>query len=159
MRKNVFGVLLLTFLLPGIFTSCGDDDKQVTPPSIQMESDASFPKNCVTVYRGETFEFNAVFTDEKELGNFNLEIHNNFDHHSHSTDHEDCEFDEKRDPVNPFVYNKDFNIPSGQTSYNAIVKIDVPSDIDTGSYHFMVRVTNRSAWQETKGISIRIADR
>lgn len=143
-----------------LFGGCSDDnDKQVTKPVILMDQEGAFPKNCVTVYRGESFEFKAVFTDEYELGSFNLEIHNNFDHHSHSTDDIDCELEPKKSPVNPLIYNKDFKIPAGQTKYEATAKIDVPADIDTGDYHFMVRVTNKAAWQEIKGISIKIAER
>lgn len=155
MKRNLFSLLAAALLWAG----CDKDDKQVTKPRIKMESEASFPKNCATVYRGESFEFNAVFTDEEALGNYNLEIHHNFDHHSHSTDGIDCASGEKKSPFKPFVYNKDFSIPNGKTSYNAVVKIDVPGDIDTGDYHLMVRVTNRAAWQEVKGIGMKIADR
>ena len=151
---------LFTFIAAVLlFGGCGSDDKQVSKPVINMDYDGAFPKNCVTVYRGESIEFKATFTDEQELGSFNIEIHNNFDHHSHSTDNVECELGDKKTPVKPFIYNKDFSIPSAQTSYSATVKIDIPSDIDTGDYHFMVRLTNRSAWQEIKGISLKIGER
>lgn len=157
MSYKFLSLFIVSILL---FGGCGDDnDKQVSMPVILMDGEADFPKNCVTVYRGESFEFKATFTDEHELGNFNLEIHNNFDHHSHSTDDIDCELGPKKSPVNPFVYNKDFKIPAGQTKYEATVNIEVPADVDTGDYHFMVRVTNKAAWQEVKGISIKIAER
>ncbi len=160
LSRRIGVVLLISLFMGGLF-SCSDDDKQVSKPVINMDDENAFPANCVTVFRGESFEFNALFTDEQELGSFNIEIHNNFDHHSHSTDDIDCEEEEHKhkSPVKPFVYNKSFTIPSGQTSYQAIVKIDVPTDIDTGSYHFVIRVTNKAAWQEIKGISIKIADR
>lgn len=159
-NKFSLGAALLVGLCLSFLSSCdSNDDKQISKPVILMNTEDAFPKNCVTVYRGETMEFKATFTDERELGNFNIEIHNNFDHHSHSTEGEECEHVEHKEPVDPFVYNKDFSIPSGQVSYNASITIDIPKDKDTGSYHFMVRVTNKAGWQEIKGISILIADR
>lgn len=147
--------LVATLLLTG---GCGNEDQAISKPLILMDSEESFPKNCAVVLRGESIEFNAVFKDEQELGSYNLEIHNNFDHHSHSTEGESCTLDKKKAPVKPFIYNKDFSIPAGQTTYNAKVKIEVPADIDTGDYHFTIRLTNRAAWQEIKGISIKIRD-
>lgn len=158
-NKIRLATTLCLFLTWGFFTSCGGDEKQTSKPEISMDGAADFPQNCVTVYRGETFTFRATFTDEQELGSFNLEIHNNFDHHSHSTDNTECELGAKREPVNPFVYNQDFAIPSGKTRYDAVEQIAVPADVDTGDYHFMVRLTNQAGWQEIKGISIKIADR
>lgn len=152
-------LISITALLLILWSCSGDNDQQVSKPVIDMSSESAFPQNCVTLYRGESFEFRALFTDEQELGSFNLEIHNNFDHHSHSTDDVDCELGDKKKPVKPFIYNKDFKIPPGQTSYHATAKIDIPADIDTGDYHFMVRVTNSAAWQEIKGISIKISER
>jgi len=156
MLRTIVLFAFLIFLAGG----CSDkNDLQISKPVIQMDGADAFPKNCVTVYRGESFEFKAVFTDEEELGSFNLEIHNNFDHHSHSTDDVECELGEKKAPVKPFIYNKDFTIPTGQISYTASVKVDIPEDIDTGDYHFMVRLTNKAAWQEIKGISLKIGER
>jgi hypothetical protein len=56
---------------------CSSDENQTGKPSISMDGEDAFPQNCVTLYRGESFEFNAIFTDEQELGSFNIEIHNN----------------------------------------------------------------------------------
>ncbi len=44
-------------------------------------------------------------------------------------------------------------------TYDAKVDITVPDDIDTGDYHFMVRLTDKSGWQQLKAISIKIIER
>ena len=95
---------------------------------------------------------------QAELGNYNIEVHNNFDHHSHSTSAGDCDFDPKKQPVRPWVYNRSFAIPDGSRRYEAKVDIDIPADIDTGDYHFMVRVTDKAGWQQLKAVSIKITD-
>ena len=91
-----------------------------------------------------------------ELGSFNIEIHNNFDHHTHSTSAADCPLDEKKNAVNPWVYNESFDIPAGQKEYASAVDIKIPDNIDTGDYHFMLRLTDKVGWQELKAVSIKI---
>lgn len=124
-----------------------------------MTGDNAFPQNCIVLYRGESFPFRAVFADNRELGNYNIEIHNNFDHHSHSTDDVECDLEPKKTPVKAFVYNQDFSIPSGKTRFEADNEISVPGDIDTGDYHFMVRLTDKAGWQQLRAISLKIKDR
>ena len=92
------------------------------------------------------------------MGSYNIEIHNNFDHHSHSTEAGDCPLDEKKLPVHPWVYNQDFPIPGNSPLYDAHVNIPIPADIDPGDYHFMIRVTDRSGWQQLKAVNIKISD-
>lgn len=153
--KSFFYIAALLLLF-----SCGqDEDHDMEKPVIDMSGTSAFPLTCDVVYRGESFTFKALFTDNRELGNYNIEIHNNFDHHSHSTDDVDCEQDEKKTPVNAFVYNQDFRIPPGLTSYEAENSIQVPENVDTGDYHFMVRLTDRSGWQQLKAIGIKVRDR
>lgn len=156
MRQRILFYLVTLFLL---FSCSKDEDRDMEKPVIEMSAGSAFPLTCDVVYRGESFTFEALFTDNKELGNYNIEIHNNFDHHSHSTDDVECALDEKKKPVKPFIYNKDFSIPSGSVSFQAENSIQVPTDIDTGDYHFMVRVTDKSGWQQLKAVGIKVRDR
>jgi hypothetical protein len=94
-----------------------------------------------------------------ELGIYNIEIHNNFDHHSHSTDAVECDSESKKKPINPFVFNRDFPIPVGKTVFEADNTILIPMDVDTGDYHFMIRLTDKAGWQQLKAVSIKIKDR
>lgn len=150
---RIFPALLLTMLL----VACVEIDDKI--PVIDMSSNNAFPQNCVTVYRGESFTFHARFTDNVELGSYSIELHNNFDHHSHSTSVVACAFDPVKTAVNPFLYIKEFPIPDNLTEYFATVSIDIPGDVDTGDYHFMIRLTDKSGWQSFKGISLKISNR
>lgn len=139
--------------------SCSDEKdepvKDMDKPEITDGTDPS-PVDCEVYYTGEVISFHYLFTDNVELGNFNIEIHNNFDHHTHSTSAGDCKLDDKKQPVNPWVFNRDYSIPAGQKSFEAVVDIPVPEDIDPGDYHFMVRLTDKSGWQQLKAISIKV---
>ncbi len=137
---------------------CTKDDskeKDMVKPEI-TDSDFPSPVNCQVYQRGTSIPFSYIFTDNEELGNFNIEIHNNFDHHSHSTSAGDCPLDPKKDPVNPWIYNQDYTIPSGSKLYDAELEIPIPKDVDEGDYHFMIRLTDKSGWQQLKAISIKI---
>lgn len=153
---------IVFFCLVGLFLSgCSDtdDSKDMEKPFIDMSGIHAFPRNCVVLYRGESFSFRAIFTDNRELGSYNIEIHNNFDHHSHSTDNVECDLEPRKIPVNAFVYNQDFPISSGKMVFEADREIAIPADVDTGDYHFMVRVTDKAGWQELKAVSLKIADK
>lgn len=150
---------ILLFLMAIAFTSCQPGDHDDELPVIDMSAADAFPLNCATVYRGETFEFRAVFTDNSELGSFSIEMHHNFDHHTHSTDATQCEMDPVKTPVSPFRWIENYTIPSALQRYEATASITIPTTVDTGMYHFMVRLTDAAGWQTFRGISVRIGDR
>lgn len=157
MRK----ISVLMFLLPALFwEGCGSDDdvKDMQKPVIEMSGDGYFPQNCVFLKRGDRFTFKAKFSDNVELGNYNIEIHHNFDHHSHSTGSEECETEAKKDPVNAWVFNQDYAIPAGLKEYAPSNEIAVPAGVDTGDYHFMIRLTDKSGWQQLAAISVKIIE-
>lgn len=133
-----------------------EEEKDLEKPVIETGRDA-VPINCEVYRRGDVIPFRYIFTDNAGLGSYNIEIHHNFDHHTHSTDAGECTLDEKKSPVHPWVYNQDFTIPGNTLHYDAHTDISIPKDIDTGDYHFMIRVTDRSGWQELKAVSIKIA--
>jgi len=139
-----------------LLVACGDDNKDMELPVISDDVEAFCPTDCSEFIVGDTMEFCFRFTDNEELGQYNIEIHNNFEHHTHSTEAEECEHGPDQEPVNPWIYNQDFNIPSGTTDYTARQMIAIPSDVDTGDYHFMVRLTDHAGWQQIRSVDIRL---
>lgn len=151
-------ILLYAFMCL-LLAACSrdEDNKDLDKPVIETGSGA-MPQNCQVYAKGEDIPFRYTFTDNDGLGNYNIEIHHNFDHHTHSTDAGDCQLDDKKKPINPWVYNQDFPIPKNTLRYDANVDIPIPAGIDPGDYHFMIRVTDKSGWQELKAVSIKISD-
>lgn len=165
MKKNIYMSLAvaLVSVFTLCFTACGGDDeeKDMSKPVISDKGITANPIDCQTYHRGDVIAFNYVFEDDTELGSFNIEIHNNFEHHTHSTSTTECEDEDEHEhhqPVKPWVFNQDYQIPAGQKSYTARFDIQIPADIDEGDYHFMVRLTDRAGWQELKGIAIKIEE-
>lgn len=157
LRLDIYRLFAASFLV--FFSACKKDDVNTLDterPAINLTGDNTFPKQCTELRRGEKFIFKAKLTDNKELGTFSIDIHHNFDHHTHSTEVEECDLQPVKTPVNPFLFIKSYDIPGGQKSYETNVEIGVPADIDPGDYHFTIMVTDQEGWNTMKGLSIKI---
>ena len=153
---------LLKYILPIVLLAsiagCKKDEYKIDTeyPVIDVTGANAFPIQCSTLTRGQKFTFRAKLSDNVALGSYSLDIHHNFDHHSHSTEVSNCNVDPVKTPVKPFLLINTFQIPEGQTVYEASNELTVPADIDPGDYHFLIKVTDKEGWQTLKGISIKI---
>lgn len=151
-RSSVMALFAITFM------ACNNSQKDMTPPVI---SNTDFqPANCDIYYQDDTIAVYFYCTDDTELGNFNIEIHNNFDHHTHSTEAEDCEenHEHNSEPAtgNTWIFNQDFAIPANSKEYTCNIKIPIPADAQEGDYHFMLRLTDKAGWQTIKAAAINV---
>lgn len=165
---NLMFVLLFIATIVA-FEACENQSKDITPPVID---EATFlPADCDIYYLGDTLFVHFVCSDDTELGNFNIEIHNNFDHHTHGTSDVDCEEEEGDEHHHEegeeheheheilegaWVYNQDFAIARGLKSDTIDIDIPVPDDVLEGDYHFMLRLTDRAGWQSIKAVPIHL---
>lgn len=166
--KNVKYWSLLTAVVSILvigFAACSssdDDDKDMTYPEISSQGITANPIDCQQYQRGSVIPFSYRFTDNRELGSYNIEIHTNADHHSHSTSATECEEEEHEHEHattgTSWVFNQDYTIPAGQQSYTARFDIAIPADIAPGDYHFMIRLTDKAGWQQLKAIAIEITE-
>lgn len=151
---------IVLFLITSLVLGCSSDDNNEGPdqekPVIDMSIAGGFPTSCSTIKRGETINFKALFTDNRALGAYSINIHHNFDHHSHDTEIDECSMDAKKTPVNPLSKTYTFTIPTNQNEFTAEQQIVIPADIDAGDYHFMVQLTDAEGWATMRGISIKI---
>lgn len=137
-------------------TSCsGDDDAVVDTqaPAIDIVE----PHNEEEIAPGGEVHFDALFTDNVELASYKIEIHNDFDDHTHSVlkqeDHQD----------NPWSYSEVFTIQPGQTSFDAHHVIPVPTElhgepISEGRYHFGVYVTDTAGNESQAFLELHIEE-
>ncbi len=157
MNKIITSLSALALLIA--LTACSKDDtvKDTQKPAISEAGITPNPVDCQVYSRGEVIPFQYLFTDNMELGNYNIEIHNNFDHHTHGTSATECPLDpEKTATKKVWIFNEKYPIPAGNTTYKGRVDIPIPADVDPGDYHFMIRVTDKAGWQELKAMSIKI---
>lgn len=181
MNMKKYIILSLTMALVsslsfGLMACGGDDDNVANDKDTQKpvilntgtDTHAVNPVNCQVYHSGETIPFFYVFEDDTELGSFNIEVHDNSDHHSHSTesndhDHEsgECAHEEDHEHAGEgqhWVYNQDFDIPAGLRRYEARVNIPIPANVAPGDYHFMIRVTDRTGWMQLKALAIIVEE-
>lgn len=147
---------LLLCVLCACNSSENDALKDMTYPVISGEGVEASPLECQIYYRGDTIPFTYLLTDDTELGAYNIEIHHNFDHHTHSTSATECPMDDSKQAQHAWIFNQDYTIPPSQSSYIAHLDIPIPEDIDSGDYHFMLRVTDRAGWQQLHSVAIKI---
>jgi len=125
-------------------------------PVIDISIANAFPVQCSSMKRGEKIQFRAWLSDNAELGSVSVDIHHNFDHHSHSTEVNSCSQELVKTAQKPFLFIKSYAIPGGFKDYQIQEEITIPTDVDPGDYHFMIRLTDKEGWQTIRGLSIKI---
>jgi len=161
--KKVPYIFIFTLLI-AVFTGCEDENVDDQKPEIDLTIPGAFPANCDTIYFGESFTLKLRFIDNAQLGSYSIDIHNNFDHHSHSTEVTECQLSPKKEPVNPFLFIQDYTIPGGTTDHTTDLEISVPDGdtegkFDEGDYHFFISLTDKEGWSTQKGLSIKMHHR
>jgi len=156
MKKPILYLSFIALLFVSACKKGGETAIDTVYPVIDITGATAFPKQCSQVKRGEKFVFRAALSDNTTLGSVSVDIHHNFDHHTHSTEVETCGMDAVKIPVLPFLLIQSYPIPVGLGSFEVQQEITVPADIDPGDYHFMIRLTDKEGWQTIKGLSIKI---
>jgi uncharacterized protein DUF4625 len=161
---KTFRLIFISVSLFLFFNSCDKEEIDDKKPEIDLNIQGAFPVNCDTLYFGETFTFKSLFTDNVELGSYSIDIHHNFDHHSHSTEVTECVLGPKKDPINPLTFIQDYQIPQGLKNYETNLEINILSgnnisEFDEGDYHFFISLTDKEGWSAQKGLSIKILRR
>lgn len=149
---------VLLCILSALLVACDDTNKDLERPHIDLTMVGTFPVNCALLQRGKSFQFQFRLSDNYRLGSYSIEMHHNFDQHTHSTSPSQCVKDPIKRAVQPFLFIRDFSIAAGVKEYMATGTIAIPADIDIGDYHFMIRVTDATGWQSFEGISVKIVE-
>lgn len=144
--------------------SCDYGEIDTEKPTIDLTAQEAFPLNGDTIYFGESFHVKVRFSDNVELGSYSIDIHNNFDHHSHSTEVTEVTLDPVKPPVNPYTFIDNYTIPTESQTYETDLEIVVPENnsngmYDDGDYHFMIQLTDKNGWSTNKGLSIKMMHR
>lgn len=148
---------LCAWLVILTLSSCQKKDKlDLDAPLIQLDASGTFPTTCTELQRGKEYTFQFTFSDQVSLGSYSIDIHHNFDQHSHSTETSSCTFDQKKQAQTPFLFIQAGEISEGTTTYTAKVQVEIPENVDTGDYHLTVQVTDRAGWSSRKGLSVKI---
>jgi len=143
-------------------SSCSNDtniDKDLEKPTITVNYTEGFPQGCTQLVKGKTYNFRAKVTDNKALVAYSLDIHNNFDHHTHDDQITECQLGEIKTAVNPLIFIENYTTEGDDlTNYEINIPVTIPDDIDTGDYHCSYSVTDKTGWQAITSIDIQIIE-
>ena len=147
-----------------VFLNACSDDKDTEKPSIDLSVTDAFPANCDTLYFDQPFTVKLLLRDNVELGAYNIDIHQNFDQHTHSTEIEQCNLDKVKTAKNPYIFIEDYTIPAASSTYTIDASMTLPasdgmSKYDEGDYHFQVKVTDKEGWSTLMGLNVKILHR
>ena len=125
MRKHA--VLLLAGFT-GLLAACKKTDKDKPTFSISTPADSS-------VYiAGQTIPFTASFADNEALSQYKIDIHDNFDGHSH-------------EKYIAKIWTQIFIENMSGTEFNENRTIQIPDSTAAGWYHFLVTVVDEAGNQ------------
>lgn len=146
-------VYLFSITASLFLASCSEDDDATIDTQAPQISIAE-PHNEEEIAPGGEIHFEALFTDNVELASYKIEVHNDFDSHTHSVA-------KQEDTQNPWSYSEVFTIPAGQTSFEALQHIYVPAEINgvaisEGHYHFGVYVTDAAGNESQAFLELHI---
>lgn len=122
-KKLVFVLALVSASV--FWISCddnGEDPVDLDPPTVENVT-LNDQSEDIQVNPGDVMHFDADFADDNRLGQVKIDIHDNFDGHSHG-----------RLMATPFTYQKIIEL-IGKTQ-NVHEDINIPEDAATGPYHF-----------------------
>lgn len=161
--------MCVALLAGGVMACSGNNDDPVVKdtqlPTISSEGITASPLNCDQYKRGQTIYFRYVLADNVELGNYMINIHHNFDHHSHSTEKETCSLDPKLEKGTPEYKAKEKNawnlnlertVDKGQKKFLVKEDIAIPATVEPGDYHCVIYFLDAAGNQEHKSFSIKI---
>ncbi|MEH6682347.1 MAG: DUF4625 domain-containing protein [Sediminicola sp.] len=152
----------ILFLICGLPTlSCSSDDstaKDEEKPTININYGQGFPQACAELVKGRTYQFRAMATDNMALASYSLDIHHNFDHHTHDDQGEQCDLSPVKQAVDPMIFMENYAIEEGVVSYEIDLSITIPENIDTGDYHCSYSVTDETGWQARTSVDIKIIE-
>ncbi|WP_081912609.1 DUF4625 domain-containing protein [Salegentibacter sp. Hel_I_6] len=147
-------VYLFSITATLLFASCSDDDNNMLDteaPEISIME----PHDEEEVAPGGEIHFDAIFTDNVELASYKIEVHNDFDGHTHASSKQ------AESENNPWSYDEVFEIEPGNTSFEAHHHIPVPAEINgaaisEGHYHFGVFVTDAAGNESQAFLELHI---
>lgn len=143
-----------------VVASCSDSDEEQIDnekPVITIDYENGFPKACAQLKRGTTYLIRARATDNVGIATYGIDIHNNFDHHTHDDQGKSCPLDPIKAAVNPMIYMQNFTADNSK-NYEITKEITIPNNVDTGDYHCQISAIDQTGWQARTSIDIKIIE-
>lgn len=135
--KKFYILSLLSIVLSFVFTSCDKDDEKAdtTRPVIELDE----PEDGDELLIGTGIHFECDFSDDVMLGSYMIEIHSNFDGHSHKVS--------SRAGEEPFFIKKSYDLSGLRNTHVHHHDVAIPENATPGNYHLVVYCTDAAGNQ------------
>lgn len=127
MKKKIYLMSVLT-ALSCVVSACEDDESDTEKPVISLLE----PAEGDLLQVGKTIHFEMDLSDNEMLDSYKVDIHTNFDGHTHSRATED------------FTFSQSWDVSGKRNTTIHHHEIMIPADATPGKYHFMVYCTDAS---------------
>lgn len=136
-KYYILYVIVFVFVSSFVFSSCSnDDDVDTTAPVIELDE----PEDGDELLIGAGVHFECDFKDDVMLGSYMIEIHNNFDGHSHKTQ-------SRAAGEEPFFFKKSYDLSGLRNSHVHHHDVVIPENAQEGNYHLVVYCTDAAGNQ------------
>jgi hypothetical protein len=143
-----FFTLCLTAIFFLAFTACKEDN-DTTKPLINLIE----PEDGAILHIGDEngVHFEAEFSDNEALSSYKVDIHPNFNNHSHAITKSDAE-------TVDFVFEKSWTTIAGKKSAPVHHhEIKIPENATPGDYHLMVYCTDAAGNESYIAVNVELS--
>ncbi|MDR0725866.1 MAG: DUF4625 domain-containing protein [Prevotellaceae bacterium] len=141
-----FSIICLTAISFLTFTGCDkNEESDTTKPVIKLIE----PEEDDVLKIGADVHFEAEFEDDKMLASYKVNIHPNFDGHSHAVTKGETE-------TVDFEFEKSWTISGKNTSIHHH-EIVIPENATPGHYHLMVYCTDAAGNESYIAVDIELS--
>lgn len=135
MKTNInlsFFLAISLFVFPSLFLSCSDDDGDTTAPVINLKA----PVEGAVLKIGSDVHFDLELLDNEMLASYKVDIHNNFDSHTHS------KASNSDNDTAPFAFQKSWDVSGLKKTSIHHHEIIISENATPGKYHLVVYCTD-----------------
>ena len=153
LKKTIFTLFFSLLLI-----NCSSDSENIDQekPTITINYDNGFPKSCTVLEKGKQYTIKVKVSDNIALAKYAIDIHHNFDHHTHDDQGSLCELNPIKTPISPLIFMENYNIDNERKEYEISQSITIPTNIDSGDYHCQISVIDITGWQSRTSVDIKI---
>ncbi|WBX77205.1 DUF4625 domain-containing protein [Tenacibaculum ovolyticum] len=155
---NLFKKTIFTLFFSLLLINCSSDSENIDQekPTITINYDNGFPKSCTVLEKGKQYTIKVKVSDNIALAKYAIDIHHNFDHHTHDDQGSLCELNPIKTPISPLIFMENYNIDNERKEYEISQSITIPTNIDSGDYHCQISVIDITGWQSRTSVDIKI---
>lgn len=123
------------FMVSFLFTACEDNnDNDTTPPTINLLE----PAEGDVLKIGSDIHFELELSDNEMLGSYKVDVHSNFDGHTHSR------AIKNEGETIAFSFQKSWDLSDQKNAKIHHHEIVIPENATPGKYHLMVFCTDKA---------------